>query len=91
MAIRKTGELANSVMRANGIYSEDGSVMLMANDGSRYAHRKELMDKWNGVEAKKVVVKKPKVQAAPIAKPEARGTRKATPKKSKAKKWFGRK
>ena len=96
MALRKTGRLADSIATPTGIKSKDGA-MLVSNDGSFYIHSKEFMDEWNGVKVKvKDTVKRdpytaPAKKKAVTPKAEIRGTRKATPEKSKAKKWFGRK
>lgn len=99
MALSKKGNLVDSIATNNGIYSKDGTVMLMANDNTRYINSQAFMDAWNGVKAK-APAKKKKTSAikeaveqvkAVTPKPEIRGTRKATAEKSKKKKWFGRK
>jgi hypothetical protein len=48
MALRRVGAYANSIATPRGIVSVEGQL-LIANDGTRYIHSQEFMDKWNGL------------------------------------------
>ena len=69
MALRKTGELANSVAKPDGIYSKDG-VLIVANNNTFYINSKVFMDEWNGT--------KQVVEEAPVYKVEPEVEKKKT-------------
>jgi hypothetical protein len=72
MALRKTGNLKDSIATPSGIKDKDGK-MLIVNDNSFYIHSKEFMDNWNkpAKPKKKAVVKKPNKVTAPGIGPRA--------------------
>jgi len=69
MALRKTGKLADSIAKPNGIYSKDGEL-LIANNNTFYINSKEFMDTWNGT--------KQVVEEAPVYKVEPEVEKKKT-------------
>ena len=93
MEVNKAQWPEGTTVTLEGYYSPEGEML------NSEPHTQEFVDAWNGVKAKapakkkKASVIKEAVEQVKVVtpKPEIRGTRKATPEKSKKKKWFGRK